>query len=98
MYIGEATESMDLEMKDKVAAITGGSVGIGLAIARGLAAEGVHVALCARDEERVMHAAQQIATDYGVRAIGVAADVSNADDISRFVQTVQHEFGGAGVG
>ena len=33
---------MDLQLKDKVAVITGGSVGIGLAVAQGLAAEGVH--------------------------------------------------------
>jgi len=39
---------MDLGLKDKVAVITGGSVGIGLAIAEGLAAEGVHVVLAAR--------------------------------------------------
>ena len=38
---------MDLGLKDKVAVITGGSTGIGLACAHGLAAEGVHIALCA---------------------------------------------------
>ena len=43
---------MDLELKDKVAVITGGSVGIGLAVAEGLAAEGVHLALIARGGER----------------------------------------------
>ena len=36
---------MDLELQGKVAAITGGSVGIGLAVAEGLAQEGVHLAL-----------------------------------------------------
>ena len=35
---------MDLGLKDKVAVITGGSVGIGLAVAKGLASEGAHVA------------------------------------------------------
>ena len=49
---------MDLGLKDKVAVITGGSVGIGLAVAHGLAAEGVHVAICARGAERVMDEAK----------------------------------------
>ena len=51
---------MDLGLKDKVAAVTGGSVGIGLAIARSLAAEGVHLALCARNQERVLQVAREI--------------------------------------
>ena len=44
---------MDLGLKGKVAVITGGSVGIGLAIAEGLAAEGVDIVLAARGVERV---------------------------------------------
>ena len=44
---------MDLELRGKKAFITGGSVGIGLAGAHALAAEGVDVAICARDQERV---------------------------------------------
>ena len=47
---------MDLMLKHKVAVITGGSVGIGLAVAEGLAAEGVHLALCARNGERLREA------------------------------------------
>ena len=47
---------MDMELQDKVAVITGGSVGIGLAVAEALAAEGVHLALVARQEERVKQA------------------------------------------
>ena len=88
---------MDLGLKDKVAVITGGSVGIGLAVAEGLAGEGVHLALCARQEERVRERAGAIAAKYGVRAIGVRADVSRADDVDRFVAAVQAEFGGADI-
>ncbi len=44
---------MDLKLGGKIAIITGGSVGIGLAAAKGLAAEGVHLALCARNEARL---------------------------------------------
>lgn len=88
---------MDLGLKDKVAAITGGSVGIGLAIARGLAAEGVHVALCARDRERVERVASEIRSDFGVGAIGVQADVGDAGAISGFVSAIEGEFGGADI-
>jgi len=88
---------MDLGLKDKVALITGGSVGIGLAVARGLAQEGVHIATCARDEERVRARAAEIARDFGVRTLGVTADVSKADDIARLVAAVEREFDGADI-
>src|SRR5262249_51319173 len=88
---------MDLGLKDKVAVITGGSVGIGLAVADGLAQEGVHLALCARDEARLAEQAKEIASKRKVKAIGVKADVSKAEDINRFVATVEKEFGGADI-
>lgn len=88
---------MDLGLKDKVAAITGGSVGIGLAIARGFAAEGVHVALCARNEARVMEVARLLTDEYGVRALGVPADVSQPADIERFATTIERELGGVDI-
>ncbi|HML21617.1 MAG TPA: SDR family oxidoreductase [Aggregatilinea sp.] len=83
---------MDLELKDKVAVITGGSVGIGLAVAEGLAREGVHLVLCARNEERVKARAQEIADQYGVKAVGIHADVANGDDIDRLVAAIGAEF------
>ena len=88
---------MDLGLKDKVAVITGGSVGIGLAIARGLAAEGVHLTLCARDRERLAAEARAIEQEFGVRAQGVAADVSKAGDIARLVEEVQGAHGGCDI-
>jgi len=88
---------MDLGLKDKVAVITGGSLGIGLAVARGMAAEGVHLALCARDVARIRAVAGDINAQYGVRCIGVGADVSRADDIRRFVAEVEGAFGGTDI-
>lgn len=88
---------MDLQLKDKVAVITGGSVGIGLAVARGLAAEGVHVALCARDGQRAQQRAQEISDEYGVRAIGFEADVTDPVALTRFAQTVEAEFDGTDI-
>ena len=52
-----------------MAVITGGSAGIGLAVAHGLAKEGVHILLCARDEVRVGKMATEIATTHGVMAL-----------------------------
>lgn len=88
---------MDLELRGKVAAITGGSVGIGLAVAQGLAAEGVHLALCARNEERLNERAQQIRDKHGVTVLTVAADVSKPEDVERFVEAVRSEFGGVDI-
>jgi NAD(P)-dependent dehydrogenase (short-subunit alcohol dehydrogenase family) len=85
---------MDLGLKDQVALITGGSVGIGLAVARGLATEGVHLILCARNEERVKHEAQEIADEFKVRALGIAADVTKLEDINQLVSHTKAAFGG----
>jgi 3-oxoacyl-[acyl-carrier protein] reductase len=69
---------MELGLKGRAAVITGGSVGIGLAIAEGLAAEGVDLLLAARDATRLTHEAQRIAATYGVRVETAAGDVSTA--------------------
>ncbi len=87
---------MDLGLKGKVAVITGGSVGIGLAVAEGLAQEGVQVALCARDEARVQREAARL-SDYGVETFGFQADVSRADDVGRFAEAVLERFGGVDI-
>jgi short-subunit dehydrogenase len=84
---------MDLGLKNKIAVITGGSVGIGLAIAEGLAAEGVHLAICARQEDRLLEVAGNISGTYGVRVLGVNADISKAEDITHFAKTIEDEFG-----
>ena len=76
---------MDLGLKDQIAVITGGSVGIGLAVAQSLAQEGVNLVLCARDEKRVVGEASKIQEDFGVKTLGVQADVTKADDIDDLV-------------
>ena len=62
---------MDLGLKGKLAVITGGSVGIGLAVAEGFAAEAAQVLITARGKERVEAEAARIAAKYGVTARGV---------------------------
>jgi len=69
---------MDLGLKGKLAVVTGGSVGIGLAVAEGLAAEGTNILITARGRERVAAEAAHIASTHGVTAQGVAADVATA--------------------
>ncbi len=88
---------MDLELKGRVAVITGGSVGIGLAVARGLAKEGVNLVLCAREEARLAQETEGIAKEFGVRALGVGADVSKGEDIDRVVARTEEAFGGADI-
>ena len=88
---------MDLDLKDKVAVITGGSGGIGLAIAHGLAEEGVSVVICARNEQRVLASANEVKSKHDVEAFGVKADVTRPEDITRLVGVVDREFGGADI-
>lgn len=84
---------MDLELKGKKAFITGGSVGIGLAVAHALAAEGVDVAICARDEARVEREAKAVAAAHGVKTLGLRADVSKKEDIDRAVARIAEAWG-----
>ncbi|MCB8836548.1 SDR family NAD(P)-dependent oxidoreductase [Aurantimonas sp. VKM B-3413] len=88
---------MDLGLKNKVAVITGGSVGIGLAVAEGLAAEGADLVLVARGQDRVEAEAARIAETYGVTAMGVAADVATAAGVEAVVQAAEERFGGADI-
>src|SRR5208283_104169 len=85
---------MDLELKGKRAVITGGSVGIGLAVAHALAAEGVDIVIVARDKPRVEAEAGAIARSHGVKAIGISADVSKREDIDSVVSRVASSFPG----
>jgi NAD(P)-dependent dehydrogenase (short-subunit alcohol dehydrogenase family) len=88
---------VDLDLRDKVAVITGGSAGIGLAVAEALAAEGVHLALIARKGERAAAEAARIASDRGVKALGIAGDVSRGRDIDAALEMIDHTFGGADI-
>ena len=67
---------MDLELTGKVAVITGASRGVGKAIARELAKEGVDVAICARHREALEEAAGELEQETGRRILPVPADTT----------------------
>lgn len=75
---------MDLKLKGKTALITGATKGIGRAIAQTLASEGVHVAICARNETEVANTVQNL-EGYGINVFGRAVDVSNALALQEWV-------------
>ena len=90
---------MDLALGGKVAIITGGSRGLGLASARALAAEGATVAICGRTPATLARAAEELASAAGDdhRVLAIEADVSRDADIRRLVDTVVERFGGVDV-
>src|ERR1700689_2215862 len=88
---------MDLGLKGKVAVITGGSVGIGLAVAEGRATEGVDIVIAARGVERVRSEASRIAKSFGVRAEGLACDVAKREGTDDLIADVKRLFGGADI-
>jgi NAD(P)-dependent dehydrogenase (short-subunit alcohol dehydrogenase family) len=85
---------MDLQLKGLKAIVTGGTKGIGLAIARTLASEGAEVAICARDAAAVEATASELTGLSGARASGAALDVSDGAALKAWVGRVAAEWGG----
>jgi len=80
---------VDLELGDRAYLITGGTDGLGLALARRLTDEGARVAVCGRDEDRVARARALL----GPTAHCVAADVTKADELDAFIDSTLSTFG-----
>ncbi|HEX5415697.1 MAG TPA: SDR family oxidoreductase [Chloroflexota bacterium] len=84
---------MDLGLKGRVAVVSAASRGLGKAVAMGLAAEGANLAICSHNEAAIQAAAEEIRAKTGASVVPVAADVSRAEDIERFVQRAEAEYG-----
>ncbi|OME84138.1 short-chain dehydrogenase [Paenibacillus sp. FSL A5-0031] len=88
---------MELGLKGKIAVITGGSKGIGLATALLLAEEGAEVAIVAREEGSLRSAAALIKERTGKEALAISADVSRPEDAARAVEQTAAHFGGVNI-
>ena len=88
---------MELGLSGRRAVVTGGSKGIGLAIARELAAEGAAVAICSRNAGELAAAAEDVATVSAQGASGVhhaVADVADPEQVTAFVDAMAAAMGG----
>jgi 3-oxoacyl-[acyl-carrier protein] reductase len=85
--------SMNLGLKDRVALVAASSQGIGRATAECFAAEGCRVAMCARNQQTLLAAAEKITKQYNVEVLAQVFDVTDAAAVGRFVTTVAEKFG-----
>ncbi|MCS7237031.1 MAG: SDR family oxidoreductase [Thermoguttaceae bacterium] len=92
MPIGERIQRL-FDLSGRVALVTGGSRGIGRAIAGGLADAGADLFICARKEETLRQAAQEISAQTGRRVEWVVADVSSRQEAQRVAATALERFG-----
>jgi NAD(P)-dependent dehydrogenase (short-subunit alcohol dehydrogenase family) len=84
---------MDLELTGKAAIVTGGSRGIGKAIARQLALEGVDVAIAARNQQVLDAAARELAHETGRRILAIVADTKDDASVKAMVKQATEAFG-----
>lgn len=85
---------MDLGLSGKHAIVTGGSLGIGKAIARELAREGVDIAIIARSKERLEATAKELSAETGRRIIPLAGDVTSREQVDSMVSEAAAKMGG----
>jgi 3-oxoacyl-[acyl-carrier protein] reductase len=85
---------MSSELKDKVAVVTGGTCGIGYAIADALLAERAKVFICGRDAATLRSALESLSRDESHQVDGMVADVRRYEDCRRLIRAAAERFGG----
>src|SRR5262245_58428303 len=92
-WSGSRGQVMDQGLKGKVAVVAAASKGLGKAVAMGLAAEGASIAICSREQAAIDRAADEIRAKTGAAVLPLAVDLTNAEQIQRFVDSAAAEFG-----
>jgi NAD(P)-dependent dehydrogenase (short-subunit alcohol dehydrogenase family) len=91
---GGSADAMDLGLQGKHALVTGGSLGIGKAIALELAREGVDVAVVARSKDQLEATARELEAKTGRRVVPLVADVTSKEQVDRAVAQAAERLGG----
>jgi short-subunit dehydrogenase len=86
-----------MDLKDRVAIVTGASRGIGAAVAEALAQEGCHLVLAARSEDAILALAERLRQDYGVRTLALTVDMSDEAQVHSMVEMAEAHFGGVDI-
>ncbi|HIA69614.1 TPA: SDR family NAD(P)-dependent oxidoreductase, partial [Candidatus Poribacteria bacterium] len=81
-----------MSLDGKVAIITGGSRGIGKAIAHSFCQAGAHIMICSRSANSINQTAETLVSQ-GYSALGIQADVSSKSDVEVLVEKTLSEFG-----
>ncbi len=79
-------------LKNRVALVTGGGVGIGRGVAKMLAAQGARIAICGRRAQPLEETVQELKA-MGTRAVGIPADVTKRKDLEQVVASIAEEWG-----
>src|SRR5277367_741830 len=96
LRIGTARYTVGMDnLSGKIAAVTGGTRGIGRAIAERLLREGASVAICGRSPESTRRAVDEM-TQFG-HVFGLSADIAQFQQVKTFFQAIDREFGGLDV-
>ena len=90
----EVLGHMDLKMRGKTALVAAASKGLGKATAMALAGEGCRVAICARDQEQLSAAAEDIQSETGEKALDVVCNLTDRESIAQMFKTVNSSLDG----
>ncbi len=81
------------DLSGQVAVVTGCSTGLGVQMAKALANQGANIVCLARRQNMIDEVAANISKEYGVKAIGVACDITDSEKVAAAVDTIMKEFG-----